>query len=1033
MATLGRRLAVICAVICALLLFSVTATAGGLSDVYIIADFDEPTNIFSAGTNADGVRTAVLSTESDGAITERTCLEVMSNYRYINSLRCTTAKFDSPLDLSEYRTVSYDIFVPLYEYDPSAVYYTRIRLFSEDGNSTESLVSVKGGVWNTVEADISEWSGRSAVVSAEIALTIDTSVVRTTTNGFYIDSVYASGVVDRQMTSRFLFDSFEVSGGEYTVAPDKSSITFRSDEPTMMQIFCETVMPKASYPVNCLRIRLANGTDSTSLIINYRTMDSKAVSEDKSVTVSIEPRSDARYYYAYVGDASMLQNIEMIFGDGYGIVELISVSPVHRYVADDYAVCGEITACKLYSSQSISFSGNVNRDAALAYQDSRIAIYAWNCTELPSVEELAALTPLASGDMTTRFELIHHIQKNNPTVRNSCFIAVVLHADGTYTLISEPFYVDNPELGAGMTESLEPDAKGFCADDLSLVMDTDSGVTVQELDAGKMFAAKNEGQVYTYGGCSYYLNGSYIDSVNKKIKLLSTAGTSVLIRLVGWSDELGASLTESYSSENYVSYVVSVDAVDGTDYLGAISGYIADMWCADGSVCGVIFGNMENRRVSGDISLTEQAENTVRQLKTVHNHIISSNSGAKVYISVDDAVNAEPMNDFSRYMLDDYLHALISSSNRLGGFDFDIAIEISEEDNEAVEYVEISDCAPILALLEGAGVSDRSLIFCDDTYTDFEKRLSTLMQNYVLGYYNAYFNDRVDAYIAFSGPRGAALAETVRYIDTTDVSIIANAAILTTGVDSIDELIDGYNGDKLKKRVLSSSEMTTQAPDDIKGVYRYFEFDSMADITGIFTASYGGELNLVNDEGSAMAVPLRSDTYGDGGRASWFGIMHNFEYPESIRLTPVIKVTLKLDGVSPDSLTETGVKLVLTSQNERFEATAVMPVGEWVTLYVNTKPFGGRRNTESIRLLVGDAKIDDATLIVKEIDGLSTEYDSEELAGRIAEEREKNRSQNGENDYRTYYWIGGAFLIIVATVLILVLLSRRRNAVYEED
>ncbi len=1012
------------------LFFSVCALASdaAVDDVYTIAEFDEASDTFSAGSNTDGARLAVMQAEQGGAAVERSCLEIVSSYRYINSIRSVSASFNEAIDLSEYRRFEYDIYVPLYEHDPRAVYYTRVKLFSSDGSTSEKLVTVEGGVWHHVEADISGFSGRSSIVAAEIALIVDTSVVRTVTDSFYIDSVCASGVVDRDMTSRFLFDKFEVVGAESHITTDKTKILFNSEENSPLYISAEPVMPRVHYPVNCLRIMLANRTDSSSLIINYKTMDSQAVSEDKSVTVAIEPQSEARYYYAYVGDASKLQSFEMIFGEGYGTVELVSISPVHRYMPEEYAVCGEVTACKLYASGAISFSGNVNRDAALAYGDSRIAVYEWNGDALPTPEELADLTSLAEVDMTTRFELIHHISKNNDSVRYSRFIAVVLHADGTYTLISEPFYADNPELGAPNKVALVPDSKGFAANDLSLVADTDSEVTVLVLDSKKFFSSKSEGRIYTYGGCSYYLNGAYLDSVGGNIDMLSAAGVSVLVRLTGWSDALQDELYQAYSTDSYVSYALSVDAVDGTDYLGALSSYIADTWCVGGKVCGVIFGDRENGKVTSDIDMTKQAEMTAQYMRRIYNHIASVNSGATVFISVDDVFDDRPVTDFSRYMLSDYIPALISSAERYGGFSFGISVEVSEEENGSSEYVTVGDCSALTKLIDSTGLQNVRLIFCDSTYNDFSKRLSTLMQNYVLGYYHAYFDNRIDAYIAIAGARGAAVAETVRYIDTTDVSMISNAAMVTMKENSIDELVDGYDEDKLKDRILSTGEPSLTVPDGIKGVYRYFDFDSIANVSGVWTTCYGGEVRVTNDGGSAMTVSLRSNAYGVAGRASWLGVLHNFEYPENFKLTPTVKVTLKVDSVVPDTETEVSVKTILHSSNERFEAAASIPVGEWVTLYIDTKPFNGRRNVESIRLLTGDAKIDDAVLSIKEISGLSFEYENEELAEKVAESREKRRSPDAVPDYRAYYWVGGALLILVATILALVLLSRRRGS-----
>ena len=1025
---------VICAVITAVLFLSVCTSAAGtpVSYSYTIAEFDSSEEGFAAGSNTDGVRTVTVPDTVNGKTYTRTCLEAVCNYRNINSMKSVTAKFENPHFLAEYRSLVYDIFVPAYASDPNAVYYTRVKLISADGTSFERVIAVEGGRWQNITADISGFVGRSAIVSLEISLVVDTSVVKKTSDGFYIDSVGAAGAVDRDMTSRFLFDEFRVTGGEGTVSDDKTLITLSSEEHAPLYISADLVMPDISYPANSLRIELANGTDSRSVMIHYTTMDSQAVSEAKSVTVEIEPQSGARYYYAYVGDASMLQSMEMIFGDGAGTADLVSVSPVHRYEPEKWAVCGEITSCKLYTSGSVSFSGNINRDAALAYSDSKIAVYSWNRTELPTEQELSLLTPLAIGDMTARFELIHHMDRGGDGVRYGSFIAVVLHADGTYTLISKPFYVDNPALGSSGALTLVPDEKGFSADDLSLVTDAGTGITVISVDAERFFAGKSEGRPFTVDGSSYYINGAYADSLTRKINMLSSAGVMALIRIEGYSEAFASGLEAAYSADMYVSPVISADAVDGTDYLDALAAYIAENLCSGRNVCGIILGLAENTSVRSHISLTESAERMAMDLRSVYNRLLSVNSGAKVYLSVDDSFDCKPLTDFSRYMLVDYIPAVISAAKRLGGFNYDIAVEVSGKDINNGQYISIDNCTALTELLDSLGAENTKLIFCDETHRDFGKRLSTLMHNYVIGYYNSYFNGRIDAYIAIAGARGPALSETVRYIDTTDVQIISNAAIITTKADSIEEIIAGYDKEKLKNRRLSSGEMSAEPPIEADGAFPYFRFDSMTDVSGVWSVCYGDDLKVVNDGGAAMSVSLRSDVYGDGGSPAWFGVLHNFSQPENLKLTPVIKVTLKVDGVVPEDASQIAVKAVFRSENERFEAFSTVNAGEYTTLYIDTKPFGGRRNATSFGLYVGDGEIDGAVLTVRAVEGLSSEYDDKQLAERIAEEREKRRLPDAEPNYRPYFLAGGVVMTVIATVLVLVLLTRRRESPDDE-
>jgi hypothetical protein len=61
------------------------------------------------------------------------------------------------------------------------------------------------------------------------------------------------------------------------------------------------------------------------------------------------------------------------------------------------------------------------------------------------------------------------------------------------------------------------------------------------------------------------------------------------------------------------------------------------------------------------------------------------------------------------------------------------------------------------------------------------------------------------------------------------------------------------------------------------------------------------------------------------------------------------------------------------------------------------------------------------------MDGLSREYTDESLESVIAEESLKKENETDSTAYMPYLWIGGAILLVAATVITFAMLSRRKD------
>ncbi len=1012
-----------------LLLFVVSALSAydtANEDTYVIADFSESADGFTPLENVYSVRRRMLSLGGEN----RQLLDATSYGVLPGDMRSVTAKFTESLDLSKYRKIKYDIFVPLYTADPNAVYYTRLTLNTGDGESIKKLSIITGGEWNTVEVDISAYVGRANIVSAEIAVTIDTTVTKRNTYSFYIDEILADGVIDKELSERFLFDVYSLTGGTSTLSSDKKRIVMVPSQTEDMMLEASVSLPEMLHTANALRIKLVNNTESDQFTLYYSTSDTQVSTEDKSIVIPISKNDEPQYVYAYVGDISMLNNIKLVFAPGTGSIELLAVSPVVQYRAEEYDICGSVNSCFINDDlATVSFIGVVDRDTAIENQSGQIAIYAYDGGTLPTDEELRSMKPLTTGLMSARFELKWLIPRDNPHAVNSAFIAVIVSEDGGYKLIEKPFYLTNPERLSDVSIALRGDSKGFAASDISLVGDSDAGITIIELDTNDAFASKSEGVQYIYNGKAYYINEKYLDTLTEKINVLSEAGAQVLLRFTGWTREYAAHLNDAYSTDDYFNHAKMADADDGADYIGALAAYVAENLCRGGQVIGVILGSGENIIGDGE-SVFNAAMYTAKNLRSIYMNLAAVNSSAKVYVSLTDLVISDCTVCSNEIGISEYLPMLIKVVAEYGDFPWELAIEkiYREDKNEESEYLDVTDCDFVRDILRTYRCINKRIIFCDPVYKAPFLSLEEKLKSFIIGYYSALFDNYIDAYIVDTADSGRDFLQTVRLIDTLKQDNVSTVVKELFETDDILDLFNGVDSNKLGVKHLSSSEASTSVPDNIRGRFPYYKFSGISSIGNIQPGYYSKSFRIVSDTGNVLSAPLDGALYGDSVSPEWMGIFHRFECAEDFSLTPVLELTLKLTKVKPTTLSPVPVKLVLFGENERFEAYGEVIPGEWTTLYIDVgKNFTSSDSVSGLQILVGGGEINSGSLSLKSLDGLSREYNDESLENLIEEARAKRQSPDSESDYTKFLWIGGGIVVGALTVIVIVLLSRKKE------
>lgn len=271
------------------------------------------------------------------------------------------------------------------------------------------------------------------------------------------------------------------------------------------------------------------------------------------------------------------------------------------------------------------------------------------------------------------------------------------------------------------------------------------------------------------------------------------------------------------------------------------------------------------------------------------------------------------------------------------------------------------------------------------------------------------------------------LTDYVMLIDSEHSKDIADSALTMLGASDWSELIENFDARRLVLKRSESVQVSSDEPENVKGRFDYYSFDNFSGLNGFEVSYYCTELLVPSQNDGILCATLDRTAFGTSSVGTYMGIAHRYEYPENLKLTPVLAVTLGVDDIDNDTVTTVPIKVVLFAENERFEAYASITPGELQTIYIDLSEFDGAEDTTGIQILVNGEQFESATLMLKSVTGLSFEYNDESLESVIADERARKRAPDSGENYRVYIWISAAVIVAVASILTFVLLSRKKG------
>ena len=532
-------------------------------------------------------------------------------------------------------------------------------------------------------------------------------------------------------------------------------------------------------------------------------------------------------------------------------------------------------------------------------------------------------------------------------------------------------------------------------------------------------------------GDSYtYIKKSYINEIDKRMIAASLAGSKVYIRLLVDNVSESLSSTVGVSGERYG--LPDLYSTDVLDFVSAVTEFLAQRY--DGNN-GQIYGFIPSTSI--DVALSQAIDQVsvdeYADLYTLYLVVVGSasrviNNQFDIVIPLSDSINTSQIDQaLSSVLLENIIKRL--DDNVSGVFDCSLMIETSNtpeiisdvllqnnENNGTPIYISpdnIGDYISYIRSLDNKYESTPLHIIYKWT-PSMELTGNSLCCSYIYSYLKLISYDRVSSFtVDLSGDAKINYSDLEKVfcdIDTSEKARTIDQYASCFGADSWEEIIDS-SVDIPTLRTVVKQQFYKEAPNGIKGEFCYMSFSSSL-VFETMTTGQNCISSMVDYDPDGMRVlRVTSDAMEVGEYMETVGV---FEYPESYIYTDTLSLKIALDSTDENAIYE--IMLTLGNLDKRINVTGTLCSGESAVMYFDVKEFSDISNANyikiSARCLTGETK--GISLLLHDVTGYSTEYDSETLEKMIYELRQSLRGQADEEESE----FNKTMIITIITVVI---------------
>lgn len=947
-------------------------------------------------------------------------------------------------------------------------YELRLQIYSNDFLIFDEICTVDSNGWNAVFADISEsvkhLYNNTAITKIRIGVRPQNKNTLPFTfyfSGFSLSDNSASTVY------RYITDNYFVYGGNlnYESSDDlyRFTVSTSADSP-----FIETTSLRENSfsKSNGIRIAFIDNTECTSVTCYYKIGNESEYSEQHSCTVDVKdatlPESNIISCILPITESDVT-NFRIVFKGckADGDITILTIMPASA-VTGHSNTYGSIESCKLSESTGeVLIKGTVSNEISEKYSGQKIYIYALDPWQISDNQTLSAAQPITqasvSSDFSVKFKISGYMGKK--------FTAAVRTGTGFIIIDSDKWVTNIRRSGNTQLEEHGAPEKGIISEvtEAQLIGSETSYITV---DIGKLFSSYATTISHIFNNEIYYYNESEFERIDSQIQSYKYSGIKVFLRIVlsAPEDPYIASVLLYPSTPPDITQYYAPNTSDEAcvKLLSAFCDMVAQRYSTDntdenGIISGLIIGNEINRAYenfyAGGKSLNEFAVCCSDMLRIVYNNTVSVNPSLKIYMSFGDVwysdIGADSVSGFGTRQLIDSIAAYI---NLGGDIDWNPSITLSkanksalDSDTNTVMYEDHSITSDRLGMICSymkqknllCGNIPRSILVISDpennTKPDSSDNDMYLAAEYIYNFYNIAIPDCELIYAFIVTPEFDVIRHErmLKYIDTSNsLSETAEYAryFSPDAENWVDILGNEHIDSLLISRSVTEAEILNYKPNVI-GEASIFNIDGKENTDGWTAAEscISLETSDLLDRKNLLIAKLKSQS----NYASWRGISNIFSYSRDFSPFSYISMNIQLAQM-PESAESAEILIMIYSGNNYTSASATIKSGEWNRISISLESFEYSKNTDKIKIFVrgsgGLEDIGNPTLIISDIQGLSSEFDSKYLSSHINHERTKFLFSENFGNYDSIITILSSIIISAAVIEVLHILIRvKRN------
>ncbi|MDD6306054.1 MAG: DUF5722 domain-containing protein [Clostridiales bacterium] len=328
---------------------------------------------------------------------------------------------------------------------------------------------------------------------------------------------------------------------------------------------------------------------------------------------------------------------------------LFILFPNHLQAADKPAT---ITSCKLNSKGS-----KVTVKVKIRTKDSSYGkkFYLLALDGQASETKAIKASPLASTT-NKKGTVTFKVKYKEPMLYQK--FALAYKTNGKYKVISNTYYITNPEVFATYTGSgpKTTSKKGLQVENLDEAIELRTQHAVINWTVNSLMTTDCTNTLpYKYRGKTYYFNADMLDYNDAQVQAYNAAGAKVTIILLLPNSANSQTDTMRYKGSSYAKYSsFNVSTQKGCRTFEALMSYLAKRYgTKENYVSGWILGNEVNNQgewnYGGNKKISSYMDNYTRAFRICYNAVKSVSKKSNVYISLDYNWNCDPDVSGKRY------------------------------------------------------------------------------------------------------------------------------------------------------------------------------------------------------------------------------------------------------------------------------------------------------------------------------------------------------------------------------------------------